>query len=526
MSCAARLKRLDDSMEVVVFERGKHVSYANCGMPYFVGGVIEERKKLLVQTPETLRARYGLDVRTRHEVTAIHRDSREVEVKNLDSGELRREPYDYLVLATGAGPVHPPIPGADGPNVYALHDLEDMDRLAEATARAKRVCVIGAGFIGLELVENLRHRGIDVSLVELQNQVMPPMDREMARPLVDELKRNGVEVFLESQAERIEADRVILGGGTEIPCDAACLVVGVRPNSELARSAGLELGARGHIRVDAQMRTSDPNVFAVGDVVETREFGTGAPAAVPLAGPANRQGRIAADNICGRASAYRDTQGTAIVRVFKLAAAITGRSEKQLKREGVAYRRVYVHPTQHPGYYPGAKIVDLKLLFDPEGKILGAQAVGEEGVSGIIDVLSTAMRGNMTVQDLEHLELAYSPQWGAAKHAINMAGFAATNVVNGDVELVEPDELPESLFLLDCRTPAEVAGGIIPGAATVPVDELRQRAEELPKDRTIGIYCAAGLRGYVGYRHLKQLGFDVRNLNGGYRTWRWFQEAN
>lgn len=523
MSCAARIKRLDTTAEVIVFERGSHVSYANCGMPYYVGGVIAERQKLLVQTPATLRARYGLDIRVRHEVTAILRDSQEIEVKNLDTGETMREAYDNLVLATGASPIQPPIPGADGPNVHGLRDLEEMDRLADAVAQSKCVCVIGAGFIGLELVENLRHRKLEVALVEMQNQVMPPLDREMAQPLLQELKRNEVEVFLEDQAERIELDRVILRSGTEIRCDAVCLVVGVKPNSELARAAGLALGERGHIRVDARMHTSDPKIYAVGDAVETQGFETGAPAMAPLAGPANRQGRIAADNICGRASEYRDTQGTAIVRVFSLAAAITGRSEKQLRRDGIECQRVYVHPTQHPGYYPGAKIIDLKVLFDTEGRILGAQAVGEEGISGIIDVIATAMRGGMLVQDLEHLELAYCPQWGAAKHPINMAGFAATNILIGDVETVEPDDALESLYLLDVRTPAEVAGGIIPGAATIPVDELRERAEELPKDQTIGIYCAAGLRGYVGYRHLKQLGFSVKNINGGYRTWRWFQ---
>jgi NADPH-dependent 2,4-dienoyl-CoA reductase/sulfur reductase-like enzyme/rhodanese-related sulfurtransferase len=526
MSCAARIKRLDSSVEVVVFERGAHVSYANCGLPYYIGGIISERDKLLVQTPERLRGRYGIDVRTRHEVVSIDRKARTIEVKNLDNGETRTERYDALVLATGGSPVVPPIPGADGPNVHVLHDVEDTDRLYEATRDAKRVCVVGAGYIGLELVENFRHRGMQVTLVELQDQVLPLLDREMAQLLLEEIERHEVEVLLGRQVEAVTASGVRIGGGAEIACDVVCLAVGVRPNSQLARDAGLSLGARGHVRVDEHLRTDDADIYAVGDVAEVYEFGTGEPLAVPLAGPANRQGRIAADNICGRDSVYRGTQGTAIVRAFALAAGLTGRSEKQLKTAGAEYRKIYLHPTQHAGYYPDAKLIDLKVLFAPDGRILGAQAVGEEGVDGVINVLATAMRAQMPVQDLEHLELAYSPQWGAAKHAINMVGFVGGNVLSGDVEMVEPENVPDGLYLLDVRTPAEVACGVIEGAATIPLDELRERVDEIPRDRVVGVYCAAGLRGYIGYRILKQAGFNARNINGGYRTWRAFRKPS
>ncbi len=526
MSCAARLKRLDDSLQVTVFEQGSDVSFANCGMPYYVGGVIADRKNLLMQTPRGLKDRYGLDIHVRHRVTRIHRDQRQVEVLDLVSGETRVQPYDFLVLATGASPVRPRFPGVDRPNVFVLNNLQDMEGIHTACSTAKSVCVVGGGFIGLELAENLRHRGLQVHLVELLDQVIPPMDWEMTQPILQELRLNGVEVHLKETVTAIEDQGVRLASGGSIAADFVCLCMGVKPNSNLAAEAGLKLGARGHVIVDEHMRTNDPNIYAVGDVVETTGLLTGEQLSVALAGPANRQGRIVADVLTGRDSSYGRTLGTSIVKVFNLAAASTGISEKRLKALGLPYHRVYVHPTAHPRYYPNAQPVSIKLLFRPQGQIYGAQVIGAEGVEPIINTLVTALRAGMTVKDLEHLELAYSPQWGGAKHPINIAGFVAANILQGDVKVAEADNFPKEAFILDCRTAVEAEAGTLPGAVVIPVDELRLRHSELPKDREIVAYCAVGLRGYVAARYLTQQGFRVRNLNGGYKTWCWFQNQS
>ena len=523
MSCAARLRRLDESVNVTVFERGPNVSFANCGMPYFIGGIIEDRKKMEVQTPEVLMARYGLDVRLRQEVVAIDRDAKQIRVRDLTAGTEYTEAYDTLVLSPGASPIRPPIPGIELSHVHVLNNLPDMDRIRAAVTQAKSVCVVGGGFIGLELVENLRHLGLKVTLVELLDQVMPPLDKEMARPIRDELVCNGVNVILGDSASEIHADHVLLKSGARVDAEVVCMCAGVRPNSNLAKDAGLQLGARGHIHVDSNMCTSDPAIYAVGDAVEVRDFVTQEIVAVPLAGPANRQGRIAADNICGRPSTYGDAQGTSIVKVFNLAAGMTGLSEKRLTSGHMRYRKIYLHPTQHPGYYPGAKPISIKLLFNDDATILGAQAIGQEGVDVVIDVIATAMRGGLTVYDLENLELAYSPQWGTAKHGINMAGFLACNVLRGDVKVYETGDPLGDVLLLDCRTQAEMNAGMIPEAIGIPLDELRARVGELPKDHTIVVYCQAGLRGYVACRFLMQHGYTVKNLNGGYRTWLWHQ---
>lgn len=522
MSCAARLKRLDDRIEVTVFEKGRDVSFANCGMPYYLGEIIQDRGLMLVQDLPTLQGRYGLDIRVRHEVMSIDRAKKQVEVKNLDNGTILSTPYDFLVLSPGAAPIRPPIPGANGPNVFVLNDLSDMDAIAAVTAGAKHACVIGAGFIGLELAENFRHRGLEVSLVEMQDHVMPRLDKEMTQPLLQELYLHGVRVYLEETAQAIENATVLLKSGKRIDSDFVCLCVGVRPTSKLAKEAGLEVSENGFIRVDKRQRTSDPDIFAVGDAVEVADFVTGRPIAIPLAGPANRQGRIAADNICGRDSVYRGSQGTGIVKVFNLAAAQTGLTEQQVKAAGIEFHRVYVHPMQHPKYYPGAQPVSTKLLFRPDGAILGAQVVGAEGVDVMINALAEAQRAGWKVDELEHAELAYSPQWGGAKHGVNMAGFVASNTLRGDVENIEADNVPADIFWLDVREPAETETGVIPGATLLPVDQLRARTGELPRDREIGVYCAVGLRGYIAYRFLKQQGFRVRNLDGGFRTWAWF----
>jgi len=526
MSCAARLKRLDASLEVAVFERGPDVSFANCGMPYYIGGVISDRAGMAVQTPVSLHARYGLGIFTRHEVLSIDAAGRTVSVKNLDSGAVEEREYDQLVLATGAEPLRLPISGGDAPHVFVLNNLDDMDRINKAAGTARSACIIGAGFIGLELAENLRGRGLDVHLVEVADQVLAPMDREMTAPLAQELRLNGVNLELSNAVERIEKDHVVLRDGKTLPADFVCMCAGVRPRSELAKQAGLTLGSRGHIVVDEAMRTSDPSIFAVGDAVEVRDVVTNIPTAVPLAGPANRQGRVAADVICGRNSTYPGIQGSSIVKVFNLAAAQTGWTEKRLKAAGMACKRVYIHPTQHAKYYPDARLVGMKLLFTDAGGILGAQMTGTDGVEVGIDTIATAMRGGLSVYDLEQLELAYSPQWGAAKHGINMLGFVAANMLRGDTTMIEPDADDTDLFWLDVRMPAEAEAGIVPGATVIPVDELADRVDELPRDREIAVYCAVGLRGYIAERMLAQKGFKVRNLNGGYRTWSWFHTMN
>jgi NADPH-dependent 2,4-dienoyl-CoA reductase/sulfur reductase-like enzyme/rhodanese-related sulfurtransferase len=518
MSCAARLRRLDEEMAITVFEKGPDVSFANCGMPYFIGGEIASRASMNVQTAEGIRARYAIDARTRHEVLRIDRANKTVEVKNLETGETFSQPYDALVLSPGSEPIRPPIPGADSERAFVLNNLVDMDAIASSAARHRSVCIVGGGFIGLELAENLRRRGLQVWVVEMLDHVMPPLDAEMAAPLLGELIRNGVGVRLNATAEAIEEGKVRLKGGEVIPSAFVCLCAGVRPRTKLAAEAGLTLGERGHIRVDDHLRTNDPNIYAVGDAVETRNLVTGEWGPMPLAGPANRQGRIAADNIAGRDSVYAGSQGTAILRLFDLAAAHVGLNERQLQTLDMPYLKVYLHPNQHPGYFPGATPVSTKLLFSPEGMILGAQVVGAEGVEPMINALAQAQRAGMGVEDLEELELAYSPQWGGAKHGVNMLGFVAGNVLRGDVVTMEADG-EEDVVYLDVRNPPELEAGVLPNSVNIPLDQLRERFSELPRDKVLVAYCAIGLRGYVASRYLEQQGFQVRNLNGGYRSW-------
>lgn len=521
MSCAARIRRLDEEATIVVYEKGGAVSFANCGMPYYVGGVIADRANMIVQSKETLRGRYDLEIHVRHEVTKIFPDEKAVEVKNLESGEVIRRNYDTLVLAPGAEPIRPPVPGIDDEKVLTLNSLDDMDKIKAKAAVSRRACVIGAGFIGLELTENLRHLGLDVTLVEMQDQILPPLDQEMTTPLVQELQLNGVEVKLGVRAEKVDDYGVALSDGTLVQADLVCLCAGVRPRSELARDAGLELAETGHIVVDEEMRTSNPAIFAAGDAVQVWDRATRVPTVLPLAGPANRQGRIAADVISGRKSTYPGVLGTSIVQVFNQQAASTGWSEKRLKSANMPYFSVYIHPMQHVQYYPNAVPVSIKGLFSPEGKLLGAQVVGPEEVCRTIDTIAMALASGLTAEDLEHSELAYAPQFGAAKSGINMLGFTANNVVKGDLKQIETQNLTDDYFLLDVREPDEVACGSIPGATIIPLDQLRNRHDELPRDKTIVVFCAVGLRGYIAYRQLLIHGFDVINLNGGHRTWNW-----
>lgn len=526
MSCAARIKRLDEEAQVIVYEKGDAVSFANCGMPYFIGGVIEDRSSLIVQTVETLEGRYGITMRTNHEVVCIHTNDKTVEVRDMRSGGVSLQSYDTLVLAPGASPVRPAIPGVDAPHVHTLNSLADMDHLKEKVDMSKTACIIGAGFIGIELSENLRKRGLKVTLVEMLDQILPPLDKEMTVPLLQELQLNGVSVRLGAYAASLDPSGVTLKDGSRIDADLVCVCAGVTPRSELAREAGLAVGPRGHIIVNEQMRTSDDNIYAVGDAVQVQDRITGEMTAIPLAGPAARQGRVAADTICGRTAAYPGVIGTSIVKAFNCTAACTGWSEKRLKNTNMPYFRVYIHPMQHAKYYPESVPVSIKGLFSRDGNILGAQVIGAEGVHTTIDVLAAAVSQRMNLETLEQLELAYSPQYDSAKSGLNMLGYAAHNVIKNDVESVEADELDKDMFLLDVRMQDETELGIIPGATIIPVDELRTRHNELPKDKTIVAYCAVGLRGYIAYRQLKQYGFDVKNLNGGYRTWAWFQNPD
>jgi len=535
-SAATRARRLCESCEITVLERGPHVSFANCGLPYFVGGEIVRQDALLLQTPETLRARFNLDVRVNSEVTAIDRAGRRVRVRERLSGREYDLPYDALVLSTGASPSLPPIPGIEREGHFTVHTVPDVERIKAWTrdCRACRAVIVGGGFIGLEMAEQLvRHGGLSVSVVQSQPQVMAPLDPEMAAWLHLELRTHGVDLFLGTpvvsfdaprESESARASVVVLKDGRRLPADTVVLSLGVRPEVRLARDAGLEIGGLGGIRVTEHLQTSDPCIWAVGDAIEVRDANTGAWSLVALAGPANRQGRIAADNIFGRPSPYRGTWGTAILRVFDLTAGCTGANEKTLRAAGIPHRVLHLHPGSHAGYYPGAEPIAIKILFAPDsGRLLGAQAVGRDGVDKRLDVLATALQGGMTVEDLAGLELAYAPPFGSAKDPVNLAGMAAQNVLAGDASLTQWYEVaaldPGKTLVLDVRRSAEREQGSIPGSLHIPLDELRGRLGELPKEREIVAYCQTGQRSYFACRLLAYHGFRVRNLTGAWRTW-------
>lgn len=535
-SAAARARRLSEDAHIVVLERGPDVSFANCGLPYYIGGEISEREKLLVTTPERLRSRFKLDVRTRSSVEAIDRAAKKVRIRDLASGRDYEEPYDKLLLATGAAPLRPSIPGSDLPDVFTLRNLQDTDRIRQRVdLGVEKVVLLGGGFISLELAENFVRRGIATTIVEKGDQILAPFDKEMTTPVVQELINNGVTLIFGQSAESIEQTddgmTVHLNSGQRLPAQLVVFGVGVRPENKLALDAGLEVGPRGGIRVNDYLQTSDPSIYAVGDAIEVKDAVSGVPIQVPLAGPANRQGRIAADNIFGRAIKYRGIQGTAIVGVFKRTAAMTGASEKSLRLAKRPFRKVYVHPTHHAGYFPGAEAMTLKLLFEPKtGRILGAQAVGGDGVDKRIDVLAVAIQAEMTVFDLEEMELAYAPQYGSAKDPINMVGFVAGGLLRGDhpqidIETVLAARPGERPYLVDVRTPEEFANGHIPEAVNVPIDELRSRVGELAHDRQLATYCQVGQRGYLATRILLQAGISAVNVGGGYTTYRLFRPA-
>lgn len=533
-SCAARLRRMEEHAEICIFERGGDVSFANCGLPYYVGGVIADRGQLFLATPERFRAMFNIEVRVRHEVLGIDREKKTIEVKDLRTGDVSVERYDVLVLAPGASPVRPPLPGVDLPGILALRNIDDVDQVQQWIDRHKvtRAVVVGGGYIGLEMVENLARRSIAVTLVELTNQVMPPVDPEMVAPVHEELRRQGVDLRLSGAVQAFEPGpdetiTVVTQQGDRFAAELVILAVGVKPDVKLAREAELEIGTTGGICVDDRMRTSDPAIFAVGDAVEVRDFVTGQPALIPLAGPANRQGRIAADVICGRHAKFRGTQGTAVVGVFDLTLAMTGATEKSLRRAGLNYEKSYTHSMHHASYYPGAERISMKLLFVPDsGRILGAEAVGRAGVEKRIDVIAMAIQNGATVFDLEEAELCYAPQFGSAKDPVNMAGFVAANIVRGDVSVAHWSDWKrrqaagETPVTLDVRPAAAVAAGAIPGTIRIPLSELRERLDELPRDREIWVHCMVGQTSYNAVRLLEQHGFKVRNLSGGMTSYK------
>lgn len=525
MSAATRMRRLDENAQITVLERSGYVSFANCGLPYHVGGVIEERSKLLLQTPESLGARFGIDVRVASEVVSIDREKRTVLVRNLaadGSGAAEYElTYDRLILSPGARPVRPPIPGIE--RALSLRDVEDTDAMVAATAGATSAVVIGGGFIGVEMAENLVHRGLKVTLVEAMPQVMTPIDIEMAHPVHEALRNNGVDLRLNSSVETITPEGVTLAGGEAVQGDIVVAAIGVRPDSALASAAGLEVGERGGIAVDEFNRTSDPAIYAVGDAAEKRDAIDGSAVLVPLANTANLQGRRVADHIAGLPGAGRPVLGTAIVGVFGLQVASVGWNEKRLQALGRPYRAIHTHPASHATYYPGAEQMSLKLLLDPEtDAILGAQGVGKEGVDRRIDVIATAMTGGITASALADLELAYAPQFSSAKDPVNMLGYIADNMRTGHADTIQWHELEaamtDGVALIDVRTPGEFAAGAIPGAVNIQVDDLRERMADVPEGRVV-VHCAVGLRGHTAARILTQHGREVRNLDGGYRTW-------
>ena len=528
---AARLRRLDEDAQIVLFERGEYVSYANCGLPYYIGGEINDRKKLFVQTVQGFIDRFRIDIRTEQEVIAIHPDKKTVDVKNLETGETYSESYDKLALSPGAEPLRPRIEGIDNTKIFTLRSVPDTDMIKSYVddKKPKSAIVVGGGFIGLEMAENLHRQGIKVTIVEMANQVMAPLDFSMAQIVHEELVGQGVDLILSDGVERFGDDggRVVvnLKSGRSLPVDMVLFNIGVRPETKLAVEAGLKIGPTRGIAVNEFMQTSDENIYALGDACEVIHGVTGKPALIPLAGPANKQGRIVADNmVSGNHSKYKGTIGTSVAKVFDLTVASAGANAKLLKREGIPYVSSFTHSSSHAGYYPNALSMSLKILFSPsDGRLLGAQIVGFGGVDKRIEMAAQVIQHHGTVYDLTELEHAYAPPYSAAKDPINMAGFVAENILCGKVKIAQwrdlnPDD--NSTTLLDVRTADEYALGTIPSSINIPLDSLRSRIAELPKGKPIIVNCAVGLRGYLAYRILVQHGFtDVRNLSGGFKTW-------
>jgi len=523
MSAAARLRRLDEKAEITVYEMSENVSYANCGLPYFVSDVISKRDALLLQTPEALWSRFRIKAKVQSKVTSINREAKTVTVKNLATGEIFEDTYDKLVISTGARPRKLDVPGID--RALWLRNVTDADEVKAALLNAKEqsVAILGAGFIGIELAENIRHMGIPVTIVQRSNSILGQFDPEMVQPLQERLEKHGVRIELNAQAAEITDTKVILADGRKIDAGLVFTAAGVDPDNALAREAGLKIGVTGGLWVDDQQRTSDQNIFAAGDAVEKNGQLTGGQTLIPLANLANRHGRLVADVIAGREVRAHAATGTVILGAFGFAVGITGLSERAALKAGIKHRVIHVHPNNHAGYYPGAKRLSMKVLFDPEtGQILGAQANGEDGVDKRIDVIATAMHGNLTIDDLMDLELAYAPQFGSAKDAINIAGYVGNNVFNGTTPTLQWHELElarsAGAQVIDVRSPHEHGAGHIPGTLSIPVDELRDRLDEVQLEDVV-VYCQVGQRGHIATQILKANGANVRNLDGGYLTW-------
>lgn len=532
-TAAARLRRRDEHAEIILLERGEYISFANCGLPYYIGGTIKKRDDLLVTTAKDFSRRYRIDIRPFSEVLTIDRARMHVEIMDHQKGETYLESYDKLILSPGAAPLKPPLPGIEDPRIFTLRNIPDTDGIKQYvdSQNPQHAVVVGGGFIGLEMAENLAHRGIKVTIVEMADQVMTPLDLEMAHLVQEHLKQkkvvlelnNGITGFSDRDGQLSVSTR----SGLTIDCDMVLLSAGVRPENQLAVQAGLPIGRKGGIIVNNAMQTQDPHIYAVGDAIETRDLITGMEIMTPLAGPANKQGRIAADNVSGRRSIFKGTLGTAVAKVFDLTVASTGKNEKSLKILGIPYKKSFTSSGSHASYYPGSEMMTIKLLFSPSnGTVLGAQIVGGKGVDKRIDVIATAIKGCLSVFDLEELELAYAPPYSSAKDPVNIAGFVAANILKGDMETVYPEDLkaldPETDVLIDLRTPVEIKMfGALPGSINIPVDDLRQHLNRLDKTKTYILYCAVGLRGYIAYRILSQHGFKAKNLSGGFTVSRY-----
>lgn len=527
-STAARLRRLDENIEIVMFEKGEYISFANCGLPYYVGEVIKERDALILQTPEKMNDRFNIDVRVNSKVIGINSEEKTVKVKTTDNKEYE-EKYDYLVLAPGAKPIKPNLPGIDSHRIFTVRNVPDIDKVKEFvdSEYTKRAVVIGGGFIGIEMAENLKEKGIEVTLVEAAPHILAPFDSEFSALVEKELNYNGISIMLNDKVNGFEeldnSIKVKFESGKEIEADMVISAIGVTPDTGFIKNSGIGLGERGHIIVDEYMRTNKEGIFAAGDAVVVKDYINGKEAFIPLAGPANKQGRIIADNISGLNSVYKGTMGTSIIKIFDMVAASTGNNERTLNRYGIEYNKVYLHPMNHAGYYPNATSLTIKVIYDVEGKILGAQVLGYEGVDKFIDVIATAIKLGGTMEDLAELELAYAPPFLSAKSPANMAGFIAQNQSKGLVEGINIEELekfdPSKQILLDTRDKQEVELGKIENSINIPVNDLRKNLDKLDKNKEIIVYCAVGIRGYIAARILKANGFKAKNLNGGYKTY-------
>lgn len=528
-SAAARLRRLDESSAIVLVERGEYISYANCGLPYYIGETITDRNKLMVQTVPGLSRRYELDIRNLSEVTSILRDEKMVTIKNLATGETYTESYDYLILSPGAKPITPDIRGLSGArNVFTLRNIPDTDKIKRYVddAQPREAVIVGGGFIGLEMAENLADRGVQVTVIEMANQVMAPLDYEMAAIVQSHLKEKGIRLILEDGVEAFHdgGQQIELSSGKRISTEMTLLSIGVQPESLLASTAGLPVNDRGGIQVNEYMQTADPSIYAIGDAIEVKDYVLQSQAFIPLAGPANRQGRLVADHIYGKTNRYKGTLGSSIAKVFDLTVAATGVNEKRLKQMNIPYQAIHIHPSSHARYYPGAYPISLKLLFHPEtGQIYGAQAIGADGVDKRIDVIATAIKGNLNVWDLTELELSYAPPYSSAKDPVNYAGYVAANILDGLVETVQWHEIDDLVgngaTLIDVREPKEREAGYIPGSINIPLNDLRSRLKELPENEMLYVTCQVGLRGYLAARILAEHGFRVKNLDGGWKTY-------